>query len=588
MKNRPIILCVDDEKIVLDSLWDQISSALGEEFNCELCESGTEALELIDQLIEEEHSIAVVVSDQLMPDMRGDQFLIAVHQRLPLTNKIMLTGQASFEAVQNAINNARLYRYVPKPWAEDDLILTVTEAARSFQQHLQLVEYNRILKSLNKATQEISGEIEVQGLITKLMENVLENTGGENCYLVVNKQGELLIEASASKKQVVPVENLRHGLNGYTQRVLENITKVISNETIPLNCLIAPIGKNGANEGYIFVENEDKRSVFTQNQIEVIQMLASQATISLENARLYATNEERTRELEVEKEKVEQKNSEIAQRASEILKQKHELEEINRVVEQKNRDIMDSIHYAQRIQYSVMPDPNFLQNIFPESFIIYKPKDVVSGDFYWWSIRNNIFTIAVCDCTGHGVPGAFMSLMGVNFLNQVVNEFTIDTPSSILDYLHIQLRATLSQNSDNISKEGMDCAILVFDLEKNLVQFAGARRPLYHFRDGTLSTISGSKSSIGEHVEGKIINFENHIIEIQQGDSFYLFSDGITDQFGGKDFRKFTPKRLKILLESLQSKNMKEQSFSIEEGLSEWKGEAVQTDDIIILGIKLK
>ena len=153
---KPVILCVDDEKVVLDSLWDQITPVLGDEFICDLCQSGEEALQLVEEYQATGQSLAVIISDMLMPGMKGDELLIRVHSLLPQTVKILLTGQTSFEAVKNAINKARLYRYISKPWQEEDFVLTVTEAARSYQQYLQLIELNRILRSLNKATQEIS------------------------------------------------------------------------------------------------------------------------------------------------------------------------------------------------------------------------------------------------------------------------------------------------------------------------------------------------------------------------------------------------------------------------------------------------
>ncbi len=155
---KPVIICVDDEKIILDSLEQQILNRLGNEYDCELAEGGEEGLEIIEDLLREGRSIAVIISDQLMPGMKGDEFLIRAHSILPETQKILLTGQASFESVKNAINKARLYRYINKPWEENDLMLTVEEAGRSFMNQIQLIEYNRMLRTLNKATQEISGE----------------------------------------------------------------------------------------------------------------------------------------------------------------------------------------------------------------------------------------------------------------------------------------------------------------------------------------------------------------------------------------------------------------------------------------------
>jgi serine phosphatase RsbU (regulator of sigma subunit)/FixJ family two-component response regulator len=582
---KPVILCVDDQKVVLDAVWDQIAPKLEEEFTIELCESAFEALELIDDLASQEIHVAVVISDQLMPEMRGDEFLIQVHQRMPQTLKIMLTGQASFESVKNAINNARLYRFISKPWQEDDFILTVTEAARSYQQYLQLIEHNRILRSLNRSTQEISGEMQVQRLVERLLESVLENTGAETCYLVLEHSGELMIDSYA--KRMNGILNVSKFIQDSGQKILDNVVNLINSGVLSPYTLVTPIGSSSNKLGYLYVKQSTDEVPFNQNHREVLQMLASQAAISLDNARLVSSLEERTRELKAEKEKAEAISDALKIKTMEVMAQKAELEEIHKIVAQKNRDITDSIEYARRIQLSILPDDNIIEKLFPQSFVYYHAKDIVSGDFYWWSYREPYFVIAACDCTGHGVPGAFMSLLGINFLNQTVNEHLVTEPDAILNYLHIQLRKVLQSQYDQNAKEGMDCAVLTINTQTKQVKMSAARRPVYMFRGGELIVFQGSKCSIGEYVETGDVPFELHELQGITGDRFYLFSDGVTDQFGGEHYRKFTPKRFQQLLRCVQNLPVKEQFTVLEQEINTWRAGNEQTDDMIVLALEI-
>jgi serine phosphatase RsbU (regulator of sigma subunit) len=326
---------------------------------------------------------------------------------------------------------------------------------------------------------------------------------------------------------------------------------------------------------------------FNQNHREVLQMLASQAAISLDNARLVSSLEERTRELKAEKEKAEAISDALKIKTMEVMAQKAELEEVHKIVAQKNRDITDSIEYARRIQLSILPDDSIIEKLFPQSFVYYHAKDIVSGDFYWWSFREPYFVIAACDCTGHGVPGAFMSLLGINFLNQTVNEHLVTEPDAILNYLHIQLRKALQSQYDQNAKEGMDCAVLTINTQTKQVKMSAARRPIYMYRGGELIIFQGSKCSIGEYVEISDVPFELHELQGITGDRFYLFSDGVTDQFGGENYRKFTPKRLRQLLTRVQNLSVKEQLPVLEQEINTWRADNEQTDDMIVLALEI-
>ncbi len=561
---KPVILCVDDEKIILDSLEEQINGRLGREFSVELAERGEEALEIIAELAEDGRELAVVISDQLMPSMKGDEFLIKVHASHPETLKILLTGQASIDAVRNAINNARLYRYVVKPWEENDLMLTVEEAARSYLQYLQLLEHNRLLRSLNKATQEISGEMDLKRLVNRFMQNVIDNTGAEKGFLIVEREGKLNVEAVASAiQEEARFLNLKlsNESPALTNEVLTHVADTLQSDTFPDYRIVTPISKKGKNLGYLYLENPSTRDTFNYNQREILQMLASQAAISIENANLYAS-------LEEEKNKVEQSKL---------------------IIEQKNEDITASIRYARRIQEAVFPAPGHLSEHAGESFVLFRPKDIVSGDFYWFSDKDATFMIAAADCTGHGVPGGFMSVMASNFLNQIVNEDHVTEPSEVIAKLNNRIRTALKQDTGSSeSADGMDMALCAIRRGEGKLQFCGAKRPLLIYRNGEMVEYRGDKQSIGGRPDDNTEPYEQNTVDIAAGDRIYLFSDGYTDQFGGDESnKKYGSRRFKEFLESLQSQSLAEQKARLEAELDTWRGQTEQTDDILVIGLQI-
>ncbi len=574
---KPVIICVDDEKIILDSLEQQILNRLGNEYDCELAEGGEEGLEIIEDLLREGRSIAVIISDQLMPGMKGDEFLIRAHSILPETQKILLTGQASFESVKNAINKARLYRYINKPWEENDLMLTVEEAGRSFMNQIQLIEYNRMLRTLNKATQEISGEIDYNRLVTRLMQNVIDTIHAEQGFLVFLRDELLVVEAFAAKsnKDLQALQSsAQTDFDSFNETITKRIYATLENsQTAPFS-FVAPISKKGYTLGYLFLENRYSKTSFSSHQKEIIQMLASQAAISIENSHLISNIEERTKELEIEKIKVDKS----------IL-----------IIEEKNNDIMDSIRYAKRIQEAIMPEKEYLQYFFNDSFVWYKPKDIVSGDFYWFVEKYHKFFIAAVDCTGHGVPGAFMSVIGSNLLNQIVNEFSVLEPETVLEHLNFRVKSALKQDQENSeNNDGMDIAFVSIDIESNLLQFSGANRPLWIIRNGEVLDYKPSKVPIGgAQYSDKAVNFIGYSIVLEDNDCIYIFTDGIPDQFGGVAMnglpaKKFSTRRLQEMLLEIHTFPMEKQVEIIQKEVEKWKGDEEQTDDNLIIGIRFK
>ena len=257
-------------------------------------------------------------------------------------------------------------------------------------------------------------------------------------------------------------------------------------------------------------------------------------------------------------------------------------------IQNKNKKIADSINYAKRIQNAILPNNNVINRILPDSFILYKPKDVVSGDFPWYvKIGDEIFMAAV-DCTGHGVPGALLSLIGYFLLNDIVRSRKISDPGLILDQLDEGVTTTLRQDQDDSkTKDGMDIALCKINKGKRTVEYAGAHRPLYVVKGGEMVEIKGNKFAIGGGIYKNQTNFTNHKVELGEGDSFYFCSDGFPDQFGGPDNRKFGPKRLRDYIMDVHEKSMREAYEVFDDAWEDWRGEEKQTDDVLLIGIKL-
>lgn len=270
-------------------------------------------------------------------------------------------------------------------------------------------------------------------------------------------------------------------------------------------------------------------------------------------------------------------------------KQKQKANEIiqlqKRLVEEKNKDITDSINYAKRIQEAILPAKELKYKLFPEAFVLFQPRDIVSGDFYWFAEKNEKKIIAAADCTGHGVPGAFMSMIGNAFLNEIINANGVTSPAEILDQLRTQVISALKQNNEE-NKDGMDISILSFDDKAMTVEYAGANNPMWLIRNGELTEFKADKQPIGFYT-GRQNSFTNHKIELQKNDSVYIFTDGYADQFGGEKGKKFKYKKLQDLLVEIQKETMTEQENILRKKMTEWKGNLEQVDDILIIGVRV-
>jgi len=284
-------------------------------------------------------------------------------------------------------------------------------------------------------------------------------------------------------------------------------------------------------------------------------------------------------------------NRKITEQNAQILEANEELKVLNEAISLQNNEIVDSISYAQRIQSAMLPPESYLNELLEEVFILYRPRDIVSGDFYWIRQVGYYIIVAAADCTGHGVPGAFMSLLGISYLNEIVQRREITEANQVLNELRSQIKHSLRQHGQpDESKDGIDMAICVINNKDRTMQYAGAFNPLYLIREERgepeLIEIKADRMPLG-YYHGKDRSFTNHEIKLEIGDTFYIFSDGYMDQKGGPDNKKFMSRNFKNLLLEVHEQPMFDQKSILEKKLADWMGSQSQIDDILVVGVRV-
>lgn len=359
-------------------------------------------------------------------------------------------------------------------------------------------------------------------------------------------------------------EKLKNELANKGQVSDYEVTLIKKDQTTEVNCLLSSM----------VIHDENKNIVGYQGIIKDIT-----AKKKAENALIKSLDDLdiANKELSVLNETLEEK---VKERTLQLRKEMG-------LVEAQHKEIKESIQYAKRIQASILPPLQKIKKGLKESFIYYEPKDLVSGDFYWYEKINNKPLFAVVDCTGHGVPGAFMSIIGYTQLNEIVNEGKITDPGVILKELNKRVKMALNQNALNNknSKDGMELGIISVNYEQSKLEYAGAMRPLYMVKNGDLHIIKGDKYSIGGVSKHKK-EFTTTRINIEKDNCFYLFSDGYPDQFGGPRGKKFMIRHVGEMLKGLAHLPMNEQSVIIKQTIKDWMKDEDQVDDILIAGIK--
>lgn len=422
-----------------------------------------------------------------------------------------------------------------------------------------------IKKKNNKKLLELNHELEKLSIVA---------AETDNSVVIADKNGNLIWANAAFER-----------ITGYTyeefiRNVGRNMKDTSSCESFK-DYLNVSIGQKKSVSYTSKMKNKHGKYVF-------IQTTLTPYFVSGELDKLIAIDSDIT-QIKLAEEEVRQQNEEIQAQRDEIFRQKEKLEESNILLEDKNQKITDSIHYAKRIQSAILPDNKIFDDYFRDYFIFFKPRDIVSGDFYWTAKTEKHIFVAAVDCTGHGIPGAFMSMIGNSLLNELVLVSRIENTDEILNQLNRKVIDALNQNKDALVNDGMDLALIRIDKNSNKLQTSGAGRPALIFDGKKYHKISNSNFSIGEpRVIKKNLCYKSTDYQFEDNQICYLFSDGMPDQFNEKDDEKFSFKRIQQIFSENNQLECSKQKEIIENEFNKWKGNNKQIDDILVMGLRLK
>ncbi|RMF53605.1 MAG: GAF domain-containing protein, partial [Bacteroidetes bacterium] len=335
--------------------------------------------------------------------------------------------------------------------------------------------------------------------------------------------------------------------------------------------LCLPLVYQGRLIGLLYLYHTSRSLSLPKEKLEFLKLFTAPAAVALQNAQLYAEMEKRVQE-----------------RTQEVIRQKEEIERQSLLLRQQNEDILASLRYAQRVQRAIFPSWSELQRTFPDSFLFYQPREIVGGDFYWFAQRLSKAIVAVGDCTGHGIPGAFMTVIANTLLKQIVEMEGVFKPSEILYLLNLRMRAALQHEEAAYQRfqEGLELALVQVDPKRHKLLYAGANRPLFLVRKGKGTEIRPDRITLGAPYEGEAPEFTLHALDLEAGDMLYLFSDGFTDQLS-PDGKRYQLRRLYEFFELIADQPPAQQNLLLESELQRWMAHARQTDDILIVGLRI-
>ncbi len=449
------------------------------------------------------------------------------------------------------------------------------------------------VKSIIKASQTLSGEVQLKSLLEKLMQILIENAGAQKSILIENNGGRLLIQAEGNTNGVsgilhelpvdesdkIPLSIIHYVAHSKRQLVFDNLStdpNYTTDEYIqknqPKSVVCFPILSKGEVSAIVYLENNLVEGVFTPARLEVLNMLSSQIAISVENTHLYETLEEKVR-----------------QRTIALQKAHQELEKNHKELAESHRKINDSVNYASKIQEAVLPGEEILNTLLPQHFVFYRPCSVVSGDFYWIKPVGQKIVVATADCTGHGIPGALLSMLGMTFLSEIVPHLAEQnqlSAANVLDQLRQKVKISLKQEGKvRQQRDGMDIALCIIDPADKQLQYAGAYNPFYLIKDNHLLETKADTMPIGFSTKER--PFTNHDVRFENGSMVYLFSDGYADQNGEDGEVNFSRVKFKKLLTEISREPVAKQKEVLIQRFEQWRGDLPQRDDVLVLGIRL-
>ncbi len=564
----------------------QLKEALDKESQYLFHETLSHALRHLEDLPLSSASVEIVLGEW----PAAKDYLAMAHQRFPRALLVALTAtDASFRPVSFPILPVGITSEgIDKPI----LSYLLREWGRRREQEGQ----HRLLLELHRVSLSLIGEMRLDKLIFKVLRIALENSHAEEAVLLlpnpeVPDELRVVCQVRSDMYEAPPLQDtpvqafeglfwplVQHSIQARENLILSDVqadpfwSRHPDLLRLPLRMIISlPLIYQGRLIGLVYLRHSTQTISLLPSEIEFLKLFTAPAAIAIQNAQLYT-----------------QMETLVQKRTEEVFRQKEALEKQALLLQQQNEDIMASLRYAQRVQRAIFPPWNEIFQFFPDSFLFYQPREIVGGDFYWFAHRLSKVIVAAGDCTGHGIPGAFMTIIANTLLRQIVELEGVFKPSEILYLLNLRMRAALHHEDAQYQRfqEGMEIGLIQIDIKRHKLLYAGARRPIFWVHEGKGQEVTGDRLTIGSPWEGEAPEFTLHSLEVAPGDMLYLFSDGYSDQLSPEN-KRYQHRRLLELLESIASQPASQQRLLIEAELARWMGTARQTDDILIIGLRM-
>lgn len=531
---------------------------------------GPKALKFLRDFQAKGKEVTVCIVEDTESGNRGIDLLTQVYKQSPTTRTVLLANLKNTEDVGRAKNKANLLRFVPPPFDMEQVLSAAQQGITDYSRSVELLEYTQMLQNLNTSIQSISGELNYDRLVNRILEYLITNTGADRAFLIRDMNGRLYLQAAIAKDEdqtaalAYQLENERKELS---QTIVEQMNAEMENATQGFrksDTIVSPVEKKEARYGYLMLEMVDEKSFFSRNHLQILEMMANQMRISLENVDLY----------------------------TQLENQQRKLEENIQLLEQKNEDVVSSIVYAERIQKATFPSNELIQHYIPRHFVLFQPREIVSGDFYWFGAWEDKFLLAVADCSSYGVPGAFLSLLSTNYLNRAVNEYQITEPAAILEFIDMQLQQDLKQGKstkadeeEDIAYQSIQIALCMYDPAAEVLVYCGAGLPMYLIREGHFFEAPSNDQRLGNQSRKQV--FEARQLTLQPNDQIYLLTDGLANHLATKESAETGWESIQQLLSDIWNLPVEEQREAIRARVKETTANAErQRDDITVLGLR--
>lgn len=583
------ILIVHADRLVRQALQERFDQESTLTYSVEITDNAAEGLAIIRSLHQGRLPVALILAQDPLPDLAlPDFFRQAEAIDSEIRKIIVLTRQPEARQLAEMADLAHFDGFLLEPETYAELPQRIARSVDRYRVSLDQQRRVQLYSNLHRSAERLLDQLHSIALSENLLHEVLRITGAQVATLITydyrNQSSIFRGTWQLNRFHFHPLEltDFENELPIYLlSLVLENKEAIAwgnaCDEELGLadhyahvhqvkSIYGAPLMSGKTMLGILILEQRNHYDYFTSEYLDLLRMFCQLAASALENSLLYLSMEQQ-----------------VSERAQRMMEQRAQ-------IEQNDRTIRESLTLARRIQDSLMPETETLQEYFPDSFVLYQPKYGVSGDFYWFASVQKKQVLVCGDCTGRGVPGAFLSFIAINALNKIIKEYRIIDPARVLTEIDVEIKRVIHRKQSSTGEQldaNVNLMVAVIDRKYMTLEYAGAGQSLYAARGSHVQRLRGDRHPVGGY-DDYASSFSQQRFDLQAGDRVYLLTDGVQVQFGGPDGKKFLPKRLRTALAELQDQPMRMQLVHLVRQISQWKGSQEQTDDMTVLGVEIQ